>query len=86
MACSWCQDEEFARALMVALCNDENDMWKQDANPCLCICMNCVKEYHKLKDEYLEEHPQHEKVVMQVFICFIKQPIFNYDVKRLLEF
>eukprot|EP00794_Sanderia_malayensis_P007695 gene7695-8532_t len=65
--CYWCGDEEAAQALMVTLCSyEKNKVWRQKANPCLCSCDKCVTEYHKLKDEYLEVYPQHEKILYEI--------------------
>ena len=62
MTCNWCEDESIAAVLIRTLCGEDRESWKQESNSDLCYCTSCVKEYHRIKDQYIKERPDCEKV------------------------
>ena len=70
MSCNWCQDEAIARALLKELCGQDDESWKQDSDNDLCYCTPCVREYHRLKDEYTKDRPECTEVPILFIMYF----------------
>ncbi|XP_065069424.1 probable helicase senataxin isoform X2 [Rhopilema esculentum] len=69
MSCYWCKDEDVARSLLLQLSKPEQngkESWKYEASLDLCYCTPCVREYHRLKAEFIKKYPSHEKILYQV--------------------
>ncbi|XP_062507635.1 probable helicase senataxin [Corticium candelabrum] len=72
--CLWCQDPEQARPLLGSLCDQLQPTWLPHMLEDLGSCFDCVVEYQRAKEDFLEVHPE------------MKQPFYEFDVKRISEY